>query len=61
MGKCHPEKTNVDRGEAEIYIGFRDLIRDGFDAKMHWFARGDNVLMFTSRAANVYYIILNVN
>ena len=22
MGNCHPEKTNVDRGEAEVYIGF---------------------------------------
>ena len=23
MGNCHPEKTNVDRGEAEVDIGFR--------------------------------------
>ena len=23
MGKYHPEKTNVDRGEAEVDIGFR--------------------------------------
>ena len=22
MGNCHPEKTNVDRGEAEVDIGF---------------------------------------
>ena len=21
MGNCHPEKTNVDRGEAEVDIG----------------------------------------
>ena len=28
MGNCHPEKTNVDRGEAE------------YDS--HWFLRGDN-------------------
>ena len=25
MGNCHPEKTNVDRGEAEVDIGFRGL------------------------------------
>ena len=23
MGNCHPEKTNVDRGEPEVDIGFR--------------------------------------
>ena len=23
MGNCHPEKTNVDRGEAKVDIGFR--------------------------------------
>ena len=22
MGNCHPEKNNVDRGEAEVDIGF---------------------------------------
>ena len=22
MGNCYPEKTNVDRGEAEVDIGF---------------------------------------
>ena len=22
MGNCHPEKSNVDRGEAEVDIGF---------------------------------------
>ena len=26
MGKCHPEKTNVDRGEAQVAIGFREVI-----------------------------------
>ena len=25
MGNCHPEKTNVDRGEAEVDIGFRGV------------------------------------
>ena len=25
MGNCHPKKTNVDRGEAEVDIGFRGL------------------------------------
>ena len=25
MGNCHPEKTNVDRGEAEAEIGFRGV------------------------------------
>ena len=23
MGNCHPEKNNVDRGVAEVYIDFR--------------------------------------
>ena len=27
MGNCHPEKTNVERGEAEVDIGFRGLTR----------------------------------
>ena len=26
MGNCDPEKTNVDRGEAEVDIGFRGVI-----------------------------------
>ena len=25
MGNSHPEKTNVDRGEAEVDIGFRAM------------------------------------
>ena len=25
MGNCHPEKTNVDRGEAEVDIDFRGV------------------------------------
>ena len=25
MGNCHYEKTNVDRGEVEVYIGFRGV------------------------------------
>ena len=25
MGNCHPEETNVDRGEAEVDIGFRGV------------------------------------
>ena len=25
MGNCHPEKTNVDQGEAEVGIGFRGV------------------------------------
>ena len=25
MGHCHPEKINVDRGEAEVDIGFRGV------------------------------------
>ena len=25
MGNCHPKKTNVDRGEAEVDIGFRGV------------------------------------
>ena len=25
VGNCYPEKTNVDRGEAEVDIGFRGL------------------------------------
>ena len=26
MRNCHAEKTNVDRGEAEVDIGFRGVI-----------------------------------
>ena len=26
MGICHPEKTNVDRGEAEVDIGFGGML-----------------------------------
>ena len=26
MGNCHPEKTNVDRGEAKVDIGFRGVV-----------------------------------
>ena len=25
MGNRHPEKTNVDGGKAEVYIGFREV------------------------------------
>ena len=25
MGNCHPEKANVDQGEAEVDIVFRDV------------------------------------
>ena len=25
MGNCHPEKTYIDRGEAEVDIGFRGV------------------------------------
>ena len=25
MGNCHPEKTNVDLGEADVDIGFRGV------------------------------------
>ena len=25
MGNCHPEKTNVDRGEAEVDIGIKGV------------------------------------
>ena len=25
MGNCHPEKSNVDRGEAEVDNGFRGV------------------------------------
>ena len=25
MGNCHPEKTNVHRGEAEVDIGFLEV------------------------------------
>ena len=42
---CHPEKTNVDWGEAEVDIGFE----------------GWKFPMLPSRAVNIYYIILNVN
>ena len=26
MGNCYPEKNSVDRGEAEVDIGFQDEI-----------------------------------
>ena len=45
MGNCHPVKTNVDRGEAEVYIGFK----------------GGQFSMLPSCAVNTYYILLNVN
>ena len=46
MGNCHSKKTNVDRGDAEVDIGFR-----GGQFPSH--------LPF--RAVNTYYFILNVN
>ena len=45
MGNCHPEKTNVDRAEAEVDIGFRGL----------------TISPVPSRAVNNHYIILNVS
>ena len=45
MGNCHPSKTNVDGGEAEVNIGFR----------------GRQFPMLSFRAVNNYYFILNVN
>ena len=47
MGNCHPEKTNVDPGKAEVDIGFRGVT-------ISW-------TMLPSRAVNIYDIILNVN
>ena len=48
MGNCHPEQTNVDRGEAEVDIQF------GF--------RGVTIShVIPSRAVNIYNIILNAN
>ena len=41
---CHPEKTNVDRGEALVYIRFQ----------------GVTFPMLSSPAVNNYDIILNV-
>ena len=29
-GNCHPEKTNADRSEAEVDIGFRGWVGDNF-------------------------------
>ena len=43
----HPEKTNVDRGEAEVDTSFR-----GFTI---------SYVTVPSRAVNIYYIKLNVN
>ena len=40
MGNFHPKKTKVDRGEAELDIGF-----DGWQFPM-----------LPSRAVNIYYI-----
>ena len=45
MGYCHPEKTNVNRSEAEVDIDFQ----------------GVTISMLSSCAVNNYYIILNVN
>ena len=45
LENSHPEKTNVDRGEAEDDIGFR----------------GVTVSHLISRAVNNYYIILVLN
>ena len=47
MGNCHPEKTNVDPGEAQVDIGFRGLT-------ISW-------TMLSSRAVNIYDITLDVN
>ena len=46
MGNSHPEKTNVDQGEAEIDIGFREK----------W-----QFPVLPSTAVNNYSVILNVN
>ena len=45
MGNCHPEKTNVNRGEAEVDIGFREV----------------TISLLPFHAVNNYYIILNVD
>ena len=45
MENCNSEKTNVDRGEAEVDIGFR----------------GVTMFHVTLSSVNNYYIILNVN
>ena len=45
MESCHPEKTNVERGKAEVHIGFRGL----------------TITMLPYRASENYDIILNVN
>ena len=41
MGKCHHEKTDVDRGEAEVDMGFR----------------GVTVSHVTFRAVNIFFIL----